>query len=201
MSRRSRRRLSEEDRALWQRVIETAVPLKPDAPRPIAELPEAVAPPLPSKEPQAQRFPRFQVGQAAGTVPSGDDLAKPIAEHLSEAAPRMDRKRFGKLRRGKIQPEARLDLHGMTLAQAHPALNRFILDSHAQGRRLVLVITGKGKRRENHDPIPVRTGVLRHQVPHWLHTPPLSQAVLQVTPAHLKHGGEGAYYVYLRRAR
>ncbi len=200
MSRRTRRRLSEEDRALWRRVTETAVPLKPDAPHPIAELPEAVAPPPPDI-PAPASFPRFRIGQTAGAMPPGDDLARPVAEHLDGAPPRMDRKRFGKLKRGKLQPEVRLDLHGMTLAQAHPALNRFIQDSHAQGRRLVLVITGKGKRRESHDPIPVRTGVLRHQVPHWLHTPPLSQAVLQVTPAHLKHGGEGAYYVYLRRAR
>ncbi len=57
----------------------------------------------------------------------------------------MDRKSFGKLKRGKLPPEARIDLHGMTLDQAHPALTRFILDSHAKQRRLVLVITGKGK--------------------------------------------------------
>ncbi len=113
----------------------------------------------------------------------------------------MDRKSFTNLKRGKLKPEARIDLHGLTLAQAHPALNRFILDSHAQGRRLVLVITGKGKTERDNGPIPVRRGILRHQVPHWLDTPPLSQVVLQVAEAHLKHGGEGAYYVYLRRHR
>lgn len=202
MSRRSRRRLSEEEHALWQRVTETTVPMRPDAPRPIADLPESVAPaPCPAPDVRTAPVPRFRVGQSADAIPPRNDLASPIADHLDGAAPRMDRKRFGKLKRGKIQPEARLDLHGMTLAQAHPVLNRFIFDSYAQGRRLVLVITGKGKRRDSLDPIPVRTGVLRHQVPHWLHTPPLAQAVLQVNPAHLKHGGEGAYYVYLRRGR
>ena len=69
------------------------------------------------------------------------------------------------------------------------------------GRRLVLVITGKGKDRDDGGPIPTRHGILRHQVPQWLALPPLSQAILQVTPAHLKHGGHGAYYVYLRRNR
>ncbi|OZA05706.1 MAG: hypothetical protein B7Y02_15405 [Rhodobacterales bacterium 17-64-5] len=87
------------------------------------------------------------------------------------------------------------------LAEAHPELIRFILNAQSAGLRLVLVITGKGKPGPDHGPIPVRTGVLRHQVPHWLHMAPLGPAVLQVTEAHLKHGGGGAYYVYLRRGR
>ena len=77
----------------------------------------------------------------------------------------------------------------------------FILNSQAMGRRLVLVITGKGKMRDDGGPIPARQGVLRHQVPQWMALPPISQAILQVTPAHLTHGGHGAYYVYLRRVR
>jgi DNA-nicking Smr family endonuclease len=76
-----------------------------------------------------------------------------------------------------------------------------MLMSHTRGRRLVLVITGKGKDRDEGGPIPVRRGVLRHQVPHWLEVPPLAQVVLQVVPAHISHGGEGAYYVYLKRSR
>ncbi|OZA16644.1 MAG: DNA mismatch repair protein MutS, partial [Rhodobacterales bacterium 17-64-5] len=86
-----------------------------------------------------------------------------------------------------------------TLPEAHPELIRFILNAQTQGLRLVLVITGKGKRREDHGPIPQRMGALRHQVPQWLRLPPLGQAVLQVTEAHVRHGGGGAYYVYLRR--
>ena len=65
----------------------------------------------------------------------------------------------------------------------------------------MLVITGKGRGGEDHGPIPRRQGVLRHQVPLWLRQPPLGSVVLQVAVAHLRHGGEGAYYVYLRRAR
>ncbi|MEL6172865.1 MAG: Smr/MutS family protein, partial [Pseudomonadota bacterium] len=78
---------------------------------------------------------------------------------------------------------------------------RFILDAQARGLRLVLVITGKGKNRDDQGPIPVRNGVLRHQIPQWLGMPPLSQAVLQISQAHQKHGGGGAYYVYIRRDR
>ena len=73
--------------------------------------------------------------------------------------------------------------------------------SVAEGRRFVLVITGKGKSRPDDGPIPERHGVLRHQVPHWLNSPPLRSHVLQISEANRKHGGLGAYYVYLRRPR
>ena len=113
----------------------------------------------------------------------------------------MDRKAHRKMTSGKLEPEAKIDLHGMTLAEAHPELIRFILNSQDRGRRLVLVITGKGKMSHDDGPIPQRQGVLRHQVPQWLRMPPLGPAVMQVSQAHLKHGGAGAYYVYLRRTR
>jgi DNA-nicking Smr family endonuclease len=109
----------------------------------------------------------------------------------------MDAKTHARMTRGKLAPEARLDLHGMTLAEAHPELIRFLLNAQDQGLRLVLVITGKGKAM--FEPVPRPTGALRHQLPHWLRLPPLNQIVLQVTEAHLKHGGTGAFYVYLRR--
>lgn len=98
-------------------------------------------------------------------------------------------------------PEAKIDLHGMTMSQAHPALVNFVMRNHGRGARLVLVITGKGKSADEGGPIPVRHGVLKHQVPQWLALPPLRGVVLQVTQAHQKHGGGGAYYVYLRRTR
>lgn len=110
---------------------------------------------------------------------------------------RMDPKIHRRMSQGKLRPEARLDLHGMTLAEAQPELLRFVLSCHARGARLVLVITGKG--RGDHGPLPTRPGALRHQVPHWLHGSPLAAIVQQVAPAHFRHGGEGAYYVYLRR--
>ncbi|WP_420814425.1 Smr/MutS family protein [Paracoccus contaminans] len=99
--------------------------------------------------------------------------------------------------RGRLRPEARIDLHGMTLAVAKAELTGFILSAWASGRRLVLVITGKGKG--DHGPLPTRAGALRHEVPHWLHMAPVAAVVMQVVPAHVRHGGAGAYYVYLRR--
>jgi DNA-nicking Smr family endonuclease len=110
----------------------------------------------------------------------------------------MDRRTFTQLKRGKSKPEARIDLHGMTAARAHTALTAFVLRAHAEGRRLVLVITGKGDA-EGGGLYPEARGVLRRQVPHWLELPPLGPIILQVTEAHQRHGGSGAFYVYLRR--
>lgn len=128
------------------------------------------------------------------------DLVPDPRHTLGHGHPRMDRRRFEKLRRGRLEPEERLDLHGMTLERAHGALTGFILRAHANERRLVLVITGKGRTDEN-ALAPHRQGILRHSVPHWLTAPPLVAAVLEVIPAHQRHGGGGAYYVYLRRNR
>ena len=192
------RNLSEEERALWDRVAERAVPLDPKAP---AATPKPAKPrPKPRDDIGHTPLPSFKVGQKANAHRPHDILPS-VTERMHRAPVHMDHKSFGKMRRGKLVPEARIDLHGMTMNEAHPELVAFILGSHAVGRRLVLVITGKGKDRDEGGPIPTRQGVLRHQVPQWLALPPLNHAILQVTPAHLKHGGHGAYYVYLRRGR
>ena len=143
----------------------------------------------------------FRIGQQAADLGWRLDLAPSISEQLHRQPIVMDRKTHREMSRGKLEPEARIDLHGMTLSQAHPELIHFLLSAQDRGCRLALVITGKGKRGLDDGPIPQRQGVLRHQVPHWLRLPPLGTVVMQVTEAHLKHGGSGAYYVYLRRMR
>jgi DNA-nicking Smr family endonuclease len=195
----SRRRLRPDELELWRKVADTAEPLNPARSVPKAAPLKPLAKPAPVAE--NPRFERFQIGQAARGMAPGHDVLPGLPERLATAPVKMDKKAHGKLKRGKLKPEARIDLHGMTMDRAHPMLTRFILQSHARGLRLVLVITGKGKDRDEDGPIPVRRGVLRHNVPGWLSAAPLGQVVLQVTPAHLKHGGGGAYYVYLRRQR
>lgn len=133
----------------------------------------------------------FSIG-ARSAGPKGEGAPAPAASPIH-------RKTHLRMKRGKLAPERRIDLHGLTLAEAQPRLAKFILDSHAEGRRLVLVITGKGKARDSGGPIPERPGVLRRHVPEWLRSGVLAAAVLDVTPAHQRHGGEGAFYVYLRR--
>ncbi|WP_347138131.1 Smr/MutS family protein [Paracoccus sp. SSK6] len=185
--------LTPEDRELWARVARTAVPMHPERPKPV----EPEARPAPKPAAPRPRIPDFSIGQMAAPKPAALPAPSSPAQRLAQQALRMDHKIHRRMSQGKLPPEARLDLHGMTLAAAHPELIGFILSCHARGHRLVLVITGKGKG--DHGPLPTRPGALRHQVPHWLHMPPLSAVVQQVTPAHYRHGGEGAYYVYLRR--
>ncbi|MFD1881841.1 Smr/MutS family protein [Paracoccus pacificus] len=197
---RKGRRLSPDEVELWARVAATARPAHPKRKQP-------PAPRLPVTVPEDHPQPGTRTADTAllrisgGKKPLAHDLAPALSEHLASQPLRMDAGKHKQMRRGKIAPEARIDLHGLTLAQAHPELIRFITASRAAGRRLVLVITGKGSRRPADDdgPIPVRAGALRHQVPRWLAQSPLSAVVQQIAPAHVRHGGEGAYYVYLRR--
>ncbi len=188
------RGLRPEDEDIWRKVVQSITPMHPHhlISRPVT-LPETRAlPDKPSHRPA--RIERFHIGEKA----SRDHVTLPAS---TAPAVRMDFKDFKRMSRGKLQPESRIDLHGMTLAEAHPVLIGFILNAQAAGLRLVLVITGKGKSGDDSGPIPRRAGALKHQVPHWLAMPPLAPLILQVAEAHLKHGGGGAFYVYLRRHR
>lgn len=198
---RRRRTLSADERKLWSAVAQTVKPARPDRPKPEAahQVPETHHPKPKTK--QSFEVSDFRVGEAAATRLPGSQLAPSVSDRLAQAPVRMDHGTHRKMLRGKLKPEARIDLHGMTLAQAHPALTRFILNAFDDGLRLVLVITGKGKDRDDPGPIPIRRGVLKHQVPNWLHMPPLGRVVLDLREAHVRHGGAGAYYVYLRRSR
>ena len=195
----TRRRLSPEERELWRRVARTAVPLRPAPLTPPEAEGPAPLPPVSTVTPPRPAFvlPPPTTATAVGRVTL--DLAPDPQAALAGKHPAMDRRRFEKLRRGRLEPEARLDLHGMTSDRAHGALVGFILAAHASGLRLVLVITGKGRPGDAEAHAPHRHGILRHSLPHWLSAPPLAGKVMDVVPAHQRHGGGGAYYVYLRR--
>ncbi|QUJ76171.1 Smr/MutS family protein [Sulfitobacter albidus] len=199
-----RRRLSAEDQELWERVTARTERMR-KSDLEAARFDPDVGMPTPVSRPDAKTLKRSKaalLGKPEGRQAApGHNLAPSVSDQLRRAPVQMDAKAYGKLKRGKLRPEGKLDLHGMTLDRAHPMLTGFVMKAHAQGKRLVLVVTGKGKHRDDGGPIPVRLGVLRHQVPQWLQTPPLKSVVLQVTPAHISHGGGGAYYVYLRRQR
>lgn len=156
------------------------------APRKASEAHPAPEPPAP-----------FDFRASAEPLISIDTAPDPMAPR--RAPPRMDAKAFARMKRGRLEPEARLDLHGMFADSAHRRLRQFLLHSHAAGRRLVLVITGKG--REAPGLAPERRGVLRTSLPVWLAQSPLNAIVLDYAPAHQRHGGGGAYYIYLRRRK
>lgn len=177
----AKKRLSDDDLALWQRVTAQTEPLA-RAKRPVSRPKKAkpVAAPTPAPPAPVSAAPR---PPAKPTITVSTAL-------LQSQAP--DRRTATKLKRGQIAIEARLDLHGMTQSEAHEELRRFIAGSRELGRRCVLVVTGVGARGG---------GVLRRSVPRWLAEPPLREAVLNVAAAEQRHGGQGALYVLLRKKR
>lgn len=119
--------------------------------------------------------------------------------------PGLDRNTSERLRKGKMEIEGRLDLHGLTRRVAHSKLRSFLGHAHRQGWRCVLVITGKGSSAHQTDDAPFmgggRKGILREEVPRWLSEPDMRRLVLDYRTAQTRHGGGGALYVLLRRAR
>lgn len=153
---------------LWLRVTEGMKAYSPPKKTPPAPQPRAQARPAPLQSAPLRGKP---------------ELSKPEG---------FDRATETKLRRGQLPLEGRLDLHGMTQAEAFDALYRFVISAAARGKRTVLVITGKGVRME---------GVLKKMLPLWLEDPELGKHILAVTPAQPKDGGSGAFYLRLRKQK
>lgn len=193
-----RRHLNSEERQLWEAVAKTAKPIHGRK----VFIAEGAAEPLrPALKipPPKPRIDPFSLGEKAARAAPRLDQPKTIGQALGEQPLSMDAKTHTRMTKGKLLPEARLDLHGMTLNEAHSELISFVLTARSAGLRLVLVITGKGKAAHDSGAVPHRIGALRHQLPHWLRLPPLAPVVQQLAEAHLRHGGSGAYYIYLRR--
>ena len=116
-------------------------------------------------------------------------------------SPTMDRRNFNRLQKGQMPIDARLDLHGMTVEQAKLRLKSFLLNAHGRGDRVILVITGKGLRSGFDEFNRPNRGVIREGLPQWVKDKALAPMIVQITPAHRQHGGDGAFYLYLRRKR
>ncbi len=116
-------------------------------------------------------------------------------------SPTMDRRNFNRLQKGQMPIDARLDLHGMTVEQAKLRLKSFLLNAHAGGDRVILVITGKGLRSGFDEFNRPNRGVIREGLPQWVKDKEIAPMIVQITPAHRQHGGDGAFYLYLRRKR
>lgn len=155
---------------MWREVTRDVKAATP--PPPLPELPPVVLPsPLPAAPAVLSPAPKLRT-----RPPSLTSLFEPWHEK--------------RLQQGALHVEARLDLHGMTQNAAHAALIRFVLAQARAGKRLLLVITGKGRQGE---------GVLKQYVPFWLDAAPLRGYLLAVRPALPRHGGDGALYLLLRR--
>jgi DNA-nicking Smr family endonuclease len=129
-------------------------------------------------------------------------VALPMLGYTS--TPGLDARTSERLKRGQLPIEGRLDLHGMSQGEARRALDGFIAEAHASGRRAVLIITGKGlkPRHDYEDPWHgIGRGILKQATPRWLNEAPNRARVLAFTEAQPRHGGGGALYVLIRRLR
>ena len=186
-----RRRLTGDEQTLWSAVTRSVAPLR----RPRTEV---VPPEQPPPEPAVQA----QTGTP--TKPVKLRPPPPVAPSPPKPPPLapLDRRTRQRLARERESIDDRIDLHGLKQNEAHAALRRFLRGAQADGARVVLVITGKGARdpKGAGDPYDER-GVLRRQVPLWLEAADLRPLSVGFETAGTGHGGEGALYVRIRRAR
>jgi DNA-nicking Smr family endonuclease len=178
---RRKRGLSEEERALWENVAKQIKPLRKKF-----------------RAPKNQAAAESEVATIAGPMPRPAAPLKIAPTPKPQAPPLapLGRRERAQLSRGRKEIDARIDLHGMTQTRAHRALLGFLQRAQRDGSTFVLVITGKGKVGAESE-----RGVLRRQVPQWLNLPEFRSLVVGFEEAHVGHGGEGALYVRVRRAR
>jgi len=181
---RRRRVVSEAELALWMKVAETVEPL------PGRALPEPVAPPPAPKPVEERPAPP----PSAPVVPP-----RPVRQPAPPPLAPLEAKLRRRLARGVVEIDARVDLHGLRQDEAHRRLASFLIRAQAEGHRVVLVITGKG-RPGAEEAFGSERGVLRRSVPHWLSSPAARDVVIGFEPADPVHGGAGALYVRIRRA-
>lgn len=182
--------MSADDADLWRSVADSTEPLRKGKNR-VVDLPEheQIADPASDTSPTKQKTSPVLPRREA--IPVKPPAPSPVAK--------FDRKEARRLGSGRTSVDARIDLHGMRQREAHGSLKTFLARAQSRDHRHVLVITGKGGRRE-HDGSFER-GVLNREVPRWLSEPEFSQWVVSFAPASKRHGGEGALYVRLRRGK
>jgi len=195
-------RLSHEERALWEHTAASLQPIKGKKGRVHASLEDNDGEPGAGKRETAKPAPPKRPPAVAPPPPHKSKVTLPPPAPAPIA---LERRKARKLSSGRIEIDGRIDLHGMRQSDAHVRLRAFLLDAHARGLKTVLVITGKGGEQPKDDYMveafgQQRRGVLRRNVPIWLDEPELRAVVVGYTPAGVRHGGEGALYVQLRRS-
>ena len=176
-----KRPLRPEEARLWAVVTAT---VRPSPGRASPKALELVAPASAASPTINRQGATPAAADARPTAPSPP--AAPLLHHPDTIEPR----RKHRIARGREVIEARLDLHGLDQDRARARLLDFLLEAQARGSRAVLVITGKGYAGQ---------GVLRRRTPEWLADPKLRSVVAGLSPAETHHGGEGAFYIALKR--
>ena len=189
--------LSDEDAELWARVAAQAEPLPALRRARHVQTLASVRAKASAKNKPAKSQPSAAPTSASVRTPASSKTIRPqkalksvVQQNMPAPATRLEPKSKRRLARGSIEIEARLDLHGLSAAQARTRFVGFISAAVQAKQKWVLVITGKGR---------AGTGVLRREVPLWLAEPPMNQLVIAYEPAAAAHGGDGALYLRLRR--
>jgi DNA-nicking Smr family endonuclease len=195
------RSITADEARLWQHATRSLAPVKAKAR--VVTTP-AASEPMPATTQASQPAAASRKAPAASREPSAVAPAKARSRQPVPLA-EFDRRKVRRIASGKIEVEARIDLHGSRQRDARARLRSFLLAAHAKGHKTVLVITGKGGE-EPADALGSlmgerQRGVIRRSVPHWLEEPDLRAVVLSYTQASPRHGGAGALYVQLRKAR
>jgi DNA-nicking Smr family endonuclease len=173
----NRRRLSDDERALWRGYARGVRPLRRGADLEVDATPN-------------------QAAQRMQPPPQSIRKERPAAKQ-APALSQFDRRLRQRVARGQADIDVRLDLHGMTQTQAHATLLRFLMQAQALDAKIALVVTGKGGVGPT--AATGERGVLRRQVPLWLSLPEFRRFIVSFEQAHGSHGGEGALYLRLRR--
>lgn len=177
----------EEDHSLWELYTSDIDPLDPDR---VALIPDGQIDGKPLKK------------KVKSKHDLGEIVVAPALQTTIEQPAQIDKRTEMKLKRGQMPIEARIDLHGLYQKDAKAKLSRFIEQSYHTGFRCVLVVTGKGKLILEGEIADERTpGVIRRNFKHWIAEPPLNSMILKAVRAQIKDGGEGAFYVLLRKKR
>jgi len=203
-----KRNLTPEEEQLWRQAMKDIAPLQDSTPFSLDDdhAPKGKAtshsarewePPAPKKlarvNPPVIRHPE---PQAAKRKSSG-----------AAALEDLNRQETKRVKRGRIEVDGKIDLHGMRQSEAHQELIHRLSDARLRGKRILLVVTGKGSsgkesRNDGSEPFWARGGgVLKQQVPVWLREEPLRSMIFSVQEAHQRHGGGGALYVFLKKVR
>ena len=178
------RGLSAEEAQAWEKVAATVKPMHRRQ-KPTSE-DVAPAPVMPKKvllKPQQPRPP-----------------AKPAPPPARTPQNNLDGQWDKRLKSGAIQPNFTLDLHGHTLDAAYDRLMSGVSQARAMGARTILLVTGKPRPVDPADRGSKR-GAIRAKVLDWLAASSHHAAIAAVRRAHIRHGGEGALYIVLRRER
>jgi DNA-nicking Smr family endonuclease len=177
------RRLSRAEAELWTIVTESVRPMRSRA-RITPSVPEEPPPLAAEKKANPSGRPVAEAARDLAPKPATGPVKSPVGD--------IDHRTRTKIRRGRLDVDARLDLHGMRQDEAQRALAGFLRRAQRDGARIAIVVTGKGQSREE-------GGVLRRVVPMWLQAPALREIVVGFGEAARNHGGEGALYVRIRR--